>query len=146
MSAIHEPSKMALRFSSSQDSSMTRRVLCFSFFRLRVVGRKKVVFVFLLTKKMTRKAKRKKRKKRSRKASGKQVDFSSLLPPPPRALSLVRRSLAALASFFVLSLSLSRARDSRRFFSLSLSLSFACVSPHACFACVFLKKEKISIF
>ena len=145
MSAIHEPSKMALRFSSSQDSSMTRRVLCFSFFRLRVVGRKKVVFVFLLTKKMTRKAKEKKKEKKVEKSEWETSRFL-FSPPPPRALSLVRSSLAALASFFVLSLSLSRARDSRRFFSLSLSLSFACVSPHACFACVFLKKEKISIF
>jgi len=145
MSAIHEPSKMALRFSSSQDSSMTRRVLCFSFFRSCVVARKKVVFVFLLTKKMTRKAKRKKRKKKVEKSERETSRFL-FSPPPPRALSLVRSSLAALASFFVLSLSLSRARDSRRFFSLSLSLSFACVSPHACFACVFLKKEKISIF
>ena len=143
MSAIHEPSKMALRFSSSQDSSMTRRVLCFSFFRSCVVARKKVVFVFLLTKKMTRKAKEKKKEKKVEKSEWETSRFL-FSPPPPRALSLVRSSLAALASFFVLSLSLSR--DSRRFFSLSLSLSFACVSPHACFACVFLKKEKISIF
>jgi len=112
---------------------MTRRVLCFSFFRLRVVGRKKVVFVFLLTKKMTRKAR------------GKQVDFSSLLLL--HALSRSSAVLSLLSHLFLFSLSLSRARATRGVFSLCLSLflSRAFHHTHASHVC-FLKKKRSRFF
>ena len=112
---------------------MTRRVLCFSFFRSCVVARKKVVFVFLLTKKMTRKAR------------GKQVDFSSLLLL--HALSRSSAVLSLLSHLFLFSLSLSRARATRGVFSLCLSLflSRAFHHTHASHVC-FLKKKRSRFF
>ena len=138
MSAIHEPSKMALRLSSSQDSSMID--VCFSFF-LSFFSQSVCVFcVFVcLLKKMMRKKKAEKQEKRER---GKpSILFSPLpLPPPPRARS---SAVLALASFFMFSLSLSRLAASF-FFSLSLSLFLlrAFYHTHASHVKCFLKKKR----
>ena len=125
---------------------MTRRVLCFSFFRSCVVAGQKSCFCVFVNKKNDAKRREKKGKKGREKREG---NKSISLLSSSSTRSLARPQFSRCSRIFFRSLSLSRARLAAFFLSLSVCLSLfllrAFHHTHASHVC-FLKKKRSRFF